>query len=241
MINDENRGFAAPILLALIAALVVGGTTYMYWITKLEVPPVTNNEIVKSSPNQKATSTNEVSETNQDQRSINTPPVFDLHDSKSKWIGTSYCWDAPPTGTESVGNYNNLQLLVTENGKEVWATNNSRKVEEFPDYLKGCSSMNIVIDVLKYPPIGSGVTMTFDSCRRRSENEQILALVDEKQYMSANYVRVQPIKAWSVIPASDAELITEPWPHVGFHFVHPVFEEIPASGLDCYSFEPDPI
>lgn len=198
-----------PLLLALVAILLIGGGVYIYANKKTVTPIIVNNEIRQSDQNQQSTST---------QSSI------DLHTTESKWIGTSYCWNAQPADTKEVGNYNNLHLVMTKDGEELWAISILDQRAEFLNNTKDCPQVYTVRATLKFPPIQSGLTLAIGNCKGSTPLNQIVDLVDKEAYMTyTNPLTVlQPTQAW----------------RVGFD--NPAFEPVPVSEITCYSNEPDP-
>lgn len=208
-----RRNIFLYILATLIIVLLAGLWVY----SQKNMPPKVNSTVVEST------------KTEHPQAQNTTLETHGLHMPNSKWIGTTYCSDVSPEGTTITGNYNRLILILTAEGKEVWAVNSVRTEKCSGQYN---SRMYTVIDVLKYPQAESGLTLSIDSCSNTHSlidpfKEKIVALLNEKQYVSSpTGTIIQPTQAWKVKEISE--------------FSNPVFEEISVSGLTCYSIEPEP-
>lgn len=146
-------------------------------------------------------------------------------------IGTSYCNTTPLDGIEEVGYYNNLHLVMTPEGKEVWALAMVDQVNEFINKTKDCPRIDTIKDILKYPSPESGLTLAFENCRFSDSNASdhdsyIISLVNEEEYTKTSGgqlpVPIKPILAW------------------GGRYSEPSFEEISVSNLQCFTVESDP-
>jgi|GEM_PF-5958998 hypothetical protein len=213
---NYHKGFISPILLALIAILILAGGAYVYAQNKQGNQSVVVDQTIQT--------------TNQ---STTAPSGVDWQKSKSKWVGTSYCWNSPPSGTETVGSYSRLHLVMTKNGEELWALDTLDQSKEFLNHTKDCPQIFTVKDTLSFPLVGSGLTLAIDNCDSAiSANatpgsqvieSHIVDLVDEKKYLNQDLnTTIQPIRAWRI------------------QFPDPRFEEISVTNLVCYPNQPDP-
>ncbi|MCR4285343.1 MAG: hypothetical protein NUW00_00440 [Candidatus Kaiserbacteria bacterium] len=209
--KNSHKGFISPLLLALVTILLIGGGAYVY---------VQNKQASQSaviSPSVQSTST--------------TAGISDWQ--KSKWVGTSYCGNSPPSGTETIGSYSRLHLVMTKDGEELWALDTLDQSKEFLNHTKDCPQIYTVKDALSFPPVGGGLTLAIDNCDSAiSANatpgsqvieSHIVDLVDETEYLNQDLnTTIQPVRAWRI------------------QFPNPRFEEISVTNLVCYPNQPDP-
>ncbi len=203
------RKFTIILSLTVVGLFLVGG--YLY----------------KNNPGFLAQETTLSTEPQQDEISTYSSEKNDAP--KSKWIGVSYCSNLPPNGTENVGYYNNLELMMTKEGKEIWMTNvDTKSYEYILSHKDECSQMYTVTDTLSFPSADSGLTMAIDNCTSvqfpyMPDRTLIVAMVEKNKYESPDLIRVYPTMAWVSSSKTDK------------------FEQIPTSSLTCYSNEPDPL